>query len=243
MYLYSSLIPVISRRYQIFLPGTVPSFHYHFYLKAIQSVFFPFGLLFLIREFWNWLYTNWEKARGWLKQVRKSNVYFPALILLIMVMDLPFYIERDDFTIMRRSSIGKEQNTDKTGVYSYIIEHIPSDQVILCEQETSIFPVMATERKMVCTLTTFSNPFTNYERREQDRGAMLNYLIKGEPASAEQLFGAYHVNYILLSNAKANLSRQKGKLPGKVIYQNHGYLILSVNDYFSSVLKPILPRD
>ena len=96
---------------------------------------------------------------------------------------------------------------------------------------------------MVSNFSTFSNPFTSYENREHDRCDMLDYLIKGEPSSAAHLFGQYHVNYVLLSTANALVLKQNRPLPGKLVYENHGYVILSVNDYFSSVINPILPRE
>jgi hypothetical protein len=243
LYLYSSLIPMISRRFHIFLPGTVPAFHYFFYLKSVQSVFFPFGLIFLLKELWKWVYVHREKYRSFLNMIRANGRYYALGILLIVVLDLPFYVNRDDFKMMRELAIERASNTDKIDIYNYIMEHIPSNQVILCEEEASAFPVMATERKMVSNFSTFSNPFTSYENREHDRCDMLDYLIKGEPAYAARLFGQYHVNYVLLSAANAVVLKQKKFLPGKLVYENHGYLILSVNDYFSSVINPILPRD
>ncbi len=243
LYLYSSLIPLISRRFQIFLPGTVPAFHYFFYLKSVQSVFFPFGLIFLLKEFWKWIYGHRERYRRFLDMIRANSRYYALGILLIMLMDLPFYVNRDDFVVMRAMAIERASNTDKIDVYNYIMENIPSSQVILCELEASAFPVMATERKMVSNFSTFSNPFTNYENREHDRGDMLDYLIKGEPVNAVRLFGQYHVNYVLLSTGTALVLKLKKSLPGKLIYENHGYIILSLNDYFSSVINPILPRE
>jgi hypothetical protein len=47
----------------------------------------------------------------------------------------------------------------------------------------------------------------------------------------------------LLSTANALVLKQNRPLPGKLVYENHGYVILSVNDYFSSVINPILPRE
>ncbi len=243
LYLYSSLIPVLSRRFHIYLPGTVPTFHYFFYLKSVQSVFFPFGLIFLMRELWNWLYMHGTRLRPLLNRWKSQSGYFVVAVLVIMLMDLPFYVKKDDFTLMRDLAIQKSADKNKIGVYDYITGHIPSNRVILCEIENSAFPVMATERKMVSNFSTFSNPFTNYENRERDRTNMLSYLLSGEPAAASDLFEEYRVNYILLSTEKASLLKQKRGLPGKIVYENPGYLILSVNDYFSSVIKPILPRE
>ncbi|HXB09353.1 MAG TPA: hypothetical protein VNW04_19645, partial [Puia sp.] len=48
LYLYASVVAGLDHRYGIRLPAMVPSFHYFMYIKAIQSVFFGFGLVFLL---------------------------------------------------------------------------------------------------------------------------------------------------------------------------------------------------
>lgn len=241
LYLYSSLVPFISRNYGILLPGSVPAFHYFFYLKSLQSVFFPFGLIFLGKKLWTWLHRAWPGSWQVLNGTG-SNPFFAAAILLIMVGDLPFYFKGEDFKLARKLAMGIAADTNKIAVYTFLLEHIPSDKVILCDQENSIFPVMASERKMVSGLSTFSNPFIDYNTREHDRTAMLNFLIHGAPASATQLFKKYQVNYILLNSNDVIELEKRMPLPGRLVYKNANYVILSIDDYQSSAIKPILPR-
>ncbi len=241
LYVYSCLIPVISRKYHIFLPGSVPAFHYFFYIKSVQSVFFPFGLIFLLKELWGWFYNTLGKPRQILLKIRNHAGLFTIGIMIIAIMDLPFYLKRDDFTIYRDLAIKKASDTNRVNVYNYITQNIPSGQVILCDQANSLFPVMATGRKMVAVVTTFSNPFTSYVTRENDRTDMLNYLLIGAPATAAPLFERYHVNYVLITASDAAILKRRNQLPFNTVYQNSGYVILSVNGNNISLIKAILP--
>ena len=55
MYGYTSLVPYLDHRLHTHLPVTVPSFHYFFYLKALESVFFGIGLVGLLNNIVRWL--------------------------------------------------------------------------------------------------------------------------------------------------------------------------------------------
>ncbi|QEM18733.1 hypothetical protein DIU38_022745 [Mucilaginibacter sp. P4] len=47
MYVYEAALPTANRMLHITLPDTIPAFHYFFYFKALQSVFFGFGFIAL----------------------------------------------------------------------------------------------------------------------------------------------------------------------------------------------------
>ena len=57
MYLYESAVPTADKILHINLPDTIPAFHYFFYLKTLQSVFFAFGFMYLF----NWVIGLKEK--------------------------------------------------------------------------------------------------------------------------------------------------------------------------------------
>ena len=234
MYLYSSIIPILHDQFRISLPGTVPSFHYFFYLKAIQSVFFAFGLVFLLKKPVLWISARMKQRGSGIPEFKRENWIFVGVVLLCVALYYPFYQSRRDFVKLREWALMKAAQKEKIEVYNYIVDHIPSDRVILCEEEMSTFPVMASARKMVSNYSTFSNPFVNYDQREKDRGDMLSFLITGLPASAANLFPHYKVSYILLSLPKAEKAIKGKGLPGKEIFKNNTYLILSIADYTCS---------
>jgi hypothetical protein len=227
MYAYSTIAPIVAHRFHINLPVTIPSFHYFFYLKALESVFVGFGLYWLLKSPVKWLSKRVSRLSPLKNPDQATHMVFILLILFISVGYYPFYKSRMDFVYLRDGAIQKEKDKDKLEVYYYITGHIPSDKVILCELEQSMLPVMASGRKMVSTVFTFSNPFVDYKERENDRNVMLCYLVTASPFSAKKLFIKYQVSYILLSIPLGDKMKQDLGLNAKLIFKNKSYIILS----------------
>lgn len=209
LYLYATLSAGLDHRYGLRLPAMVPSFHYFIYLKAIQSLFFGFGLIFLLNL---------------LNPVAK---YWLPAIVLIAIVNLPFYLKREDFVVGRQLSIAKQDDKDKQQVYSYILHNLSPDKVVLCEKDPSLFPVMATGRKMVSNAFTFSNPYVDFTQRENDRDTMIGYIVKGENEPLQKLLSAYKVDYILLSREALGSLKPGVTVPGKVVLQNRSYTLFA----------------
>ena len=217
MYLYTSCIYGIREKFHIQLPETVPSYHYFFYLKALQSVFFGFGLLALV-----------DLVLGYI--VKPASPLYTGLLALILLVCaigyFPFYKDRIDFSMRRRLSIDKGQDKDRIDAYNFLVSKIPDDKVILCPEPHSTFPVMASGRKMVCVSVLFSNPYLSFEQRYLDDSAMLRFLRTGEPASARQLFDDYQVSYVFLPNNEAK--QYSSPLLGPLVMKNDGYSLFSL---------------
>jgi len=229
MYLYSTLVAGLDSKFKIHLPGTVPSFHYFFYLKALQSVFFGFGFLALVKPIVlranNFIKNRTRRTGGG----NYFNYFFIIAVLLCIFFYFPFYKDRDDFVSLREQAIKKQNDRDKIEVYHYIMENISPDKVILCEKDPSLFPVMATARKMVSIAFTFSNPYLDFEKREDDRNNMLLFLATGKPLEAKPLFAAYQVNFVLLSNNELQIFKTIAPPLGETVFKNSGYSIFAVN--------------
>jgi hypothetical protein len=150
------------------------------------------------------------------------------LIIVIIVSSLiyyPFYIHRKDFIYQRQQAIDRQNNQGKIEVYNYILKNIPYDKVILCEPDASIFPVMATARKMVSINAAFSNPFIDFTKRDTDRNNMLLYLQSGQPVSRKQLFNDYDVSYVLLTNKNLKNYKILPSIFSQLLFKNEVYSI------------------
>lgn len=223
MYLYESIVPTLDRLDKIHLPDTIPAFHYFFYLKVLQSVFFAFGFIFLL-----------QKLSGWLSRVTKNKTnitqstgLFIGAVLLYAVVYYPIYIKRADFSEARQESIAKGNETDKIEVYNFIYKNVPLNNVLLCEHDYSLFPVMPTAIKMVSVETFFSNPYISYDRRENDRDAMLSYLSTSAPVTAAKLFKDYRVSIVLLTNKDYAKYKTPAFVNDKVIFKNASFTMMS----------------
>lgn len=225
LFIYTTIIPTVQNQFGILLPGIVPSFHFFFYLKALESVFFGIGMIVLFE----YLVTKLKGMFKWSFAGKKADhtLLFCCIIIIIAVLYFPVYAKRDDFTFLRNKVLSKESNTDAIQVYSYIIQNMPDTTVILCEIDNSIFPVMATGRKMVAIYSTFSNPYISFEKRESDRNNMLSYLAAGKPESARELFETYSVDALLIENRTLKNLQNSHVLFPQPVYQNEKFSIFN----------------
>jgi len=223
MYIYESAVPTLDHMLHITLPDTIPAFHYFFYLKALQSIFFGFGFIFLL----TWLVGRLKGLKPGNPKLILSDTLVIVCVLVYALAYYPIYINRYDFTELRVQAIEKGKQTDKIGVYDFISKNIPLDHVLLCEHGLSLFPAMPTGIKMVSIETYFSNPYLSYTQREDDRNAMLSYLTSTKPDTAQKLFAEYKVNDVLLADSDFVRYKQPAFATSKVIYKNSSYAILS----------------
>lgn len=229
MYIYSTLVAGLHSKFNFNLPGTVPSFHYFFYLKALQSVFFGFGFIALLKPV-VMRANNFIKNRTPRTNTKDYiNHFYIVAILLCIFFYFPFYKNREDFVSLRQQAIVKQNDKNKMEVYHYIMQNIPSDKVILCEKDPSLFPVMATARKMVSIAFTFSNPYLDFNKRENDRNNMLLFLATGQPEQSKSLFAAYNVNFVLLSTDELKNYKAIPATLGEVVFKNDGYSIFAIS--------------
>jgi len=210
MYTWSTIVAGMDHRFHIKLPGTVPSFHYFFYFKALESIFSGFGFLYLTRPL-------------------HSSMHLPAAILASALLYYPFYRTRPDFVLGRSEALSKEKQKDDIQVYNFIVENIPSDKVVLCEWEASTFPLMPTGRKMVCNNITFSNPYLDFYKRDSDRVAMLTFLGTGQPPTSLKLFADYNVAFALISNRKLDRYTSHSPPLGKAVFKNDTYSLFTID--------------
>ncbi len=228
MYVYEAILPAANRMLHVALPDTIPALHYFFYLKAVQSLFFAFGFVYLIEIIIRWIegYVH-KKYSPKVAAVLSSNLFI-MFVLLYAVIYYPVYINRADFIVPRQQALIKEKETDKIEVYDFIVKNIPLDKVMLCRHDESLFPVMATGIKMVSVEVYFSNPYISYEQRENDRNDMLSYLSTSAPLSAAGLFANYKVSYVLLPNNDFEKFKTPSFLSGPVIFKNNSFTIVSL---------------
>jgi hypothetical protein len=227
MYTYATLVSGLDRTRQIRLPGTVPSFHYFFYFKALQSIFFGYGIFQLWRSFFFWAQNRWKflqrfhRARHWA---------WIAALLICAFLYYPFYQKREDFADLRDKALMKESDHNKIELYHYILHNVGSDQVILCEKEPSLFPVMTTGRKMVSTAFTFSNPYLDFNKRESDRNEMLSWFKTGTPGWAEKTLKDYGVKYVLLFTQDTLFAASVQTAGAVLRFQNSSYSLFELGN-------------
>lgn len=223
MYLYESAVPTADKILHINLPDTIPAFHYFFYLKTLQSVFFAFGFMYLFN-----LGIGLKERLSKVKVTSKQMEYHLLFcVLFYAAVYYPIYSKRADFTLMKQESIAKGNEKDKIDIYNFISQNVTLDKVLLCSHDMSLFPVMPTGIKMVSVETYFSNPYVSYDKREKDRNDMLKYLATTDSTVSPKLFYDYNVSVVLLENKEFANFKCPLFATSKVIFKNGSYTILS----------------
>ncbi|MEP7168224.1 MAG: hypothetical protein ABI855_02530 [Bacteroidota bacterium] len=225
LFAYTTFVPVVQNKYHIYLLGVVPSFHFFFYLKAIQSVFFGYGFYLIGERIIHLVSGMISRKRKRLVPIFSTDKIFLIAVVLMVIIYFPYYSTRRDFVYGRQIALERENEPDKIEVYNWIVKNIPDENVILCEHNDAIYPVMATGRKMVSTNATFSNPYLDFEKREADRNNMIAYLKSGQPESVKKLFDEYRVNAVLLKNTDHDNHKIVSQLFSQITFQNNQYTI------------------
>lgn len=220
MYIYTTSISGVRDKFHIQLPQTVPNYHYFFYLKALQSVLYGFGLVWLLDSILRRITT-----------VRASPLYaslFAQVMISCAFAYYPWYCQRADFADRRESSLEKARKVDRVEMYHYLVNRVPDDKVILCPEQESTFPVLASGRKMVCVSILWSNPYVDFQKRLQDDSVMLHYIETGQPATARHLFDEYKVSYVFLPNDQAAPATKATSLLGPPVMKDAKFTLFPV---------------
>lgn len=225
MYIYESAVPTIDKIIHHNLPDTIPAFHYFFYFKALQCIFFGFGFIYIFELAIGWF----TKRRGKEFSPKLNTDLFIAAVLVYAAVYYPIYINRWDFSDLRQEALNKEKETDKIDVYNYIVKNVPLNNVLLCPHGLSLFPVMPTGIKMVSVETYFSNPYVSYDQREEDRVKMMDFLTSSTPDTAKHMFSMYKVSDVLMENKDYKFYKDPSFAGSSVIYRNDSYTLLSFN--------------
>lgn len=196
LYAYVTISKFIRYHYGYSFPGIVPSFHFFFYLKAVQSVFFGIGFVALIRliiEFVNDKYKKFKLATG------QIDTVIAFVIALVVIINYPGYLKRGDFKC-GPEQINDDYHIDQIKVYQWLIKNTNINQVVLCEEDQITFPLLPSGRKMVVCSIDHTNPYVEYFKRKDDRDLMLQ-MLKGKLPANTTLFNKYHVQYVLAKNS------------------------------------------
>jgi len=196
LYCYITFSKFIRFHYGVTLPGIVPSFHFFFYIKAVQSVFFGIGVVELFRLATNFINT---KISGYKITTGERNYTMLFFLIIAVVMYYPVYLKRGDFSCAPEQK-NDRYHADQISVYQWLVSETAIDEVILCEEDQIGFPLLPSGRKMVSCSVDHTNPYIEFLPRQKDRDAMLAFL-KGEAAENYSLFAKYKVSYVLTNNA------------------------------------------
>lgn len=156
------------------LPMLFPTFHFLFYLHALEAMLFGPSVAWLLNRL------------GVLARVKKlvpSN-WHPVLpqlgIITLVCAGLPGYLARYDYTHWPNES-RKFAADDRLGsIYHWAKANLGPNDVVLARPETSMFSIVAAGHAIVSAHPSMMNPYVALEPREQARDAMFANLKAGD---------------------------------------------------------------
>lgn len=186
---------------QVPVPSIVPGFHFLFYLKALESILFGYGMITISRliiVLISYLIPFMDRllfARNRLK-LWSERAVLSLLILVTLVKAYPSYLSREDFTGLRVLAQQMSQRQDMKA-FTWIREHTQPTDIFLAPDDLGLFLVGPSGRKVVAVDGFFSNPYVDWITRVFDRNLMLEYLKVGDFKEFCTLALKYPVTYVM----------------------------------------------
>jgi hypothetical protein len=184
---------------RITLPPLLPSWHFYFYLQALESVLFGLGVTTLAHQFVRFALRSetWRPVSG-----SRFELVVTAMLVVAMIVPLcayyPRYRERLDLSSNRRDALtfAASPNTDLS---AWILKHVPATGVVLAEDGSEFYAVLAAGRKTVAIGDLFANPYVDNSARLADSASMFENLAQGKWHRFRARARAYSVRYVAVS--------------------------------------------
>jgi hypothetical protein len=203
-YLAYYVIILFLKSSKITLHLIVPVHHFFFYLKALSYVLFGYGAVALARLSWKLMKKQFIFAKKWHspgteKYIKLRPIFYLLLGVLSVVYVINFYDHNDWISKAKETASQRMADSSAVNAYHWIRQNTRRDDVFLCSDKFSMKVVAPAARKVVATHPFFSNPYVNYEIRNNDREKMFECLESGKISVFSRLCKKYRVKYIIES--------------------------------------------
>ena len=209
---YAYFVSVMDTKFGVLLPGTAPSFHYFFYMKAAMVLQAGALVADIAARF------PMRKAQG-----RTMAMVFWVLPIAVVY---PGYSGRMGLYGMRVESLAISENSGLVAMFNVLRDKLVWDDVVLCNDDLSVFPVMPSARKAVATVCTMANPYVDLLPRTMDRDSMLAGLYVERP-DEEALLDKYAVTHLLVTTEEEARLPLREKWFQRVVFRTKGYVLFA----------------
>jgi hypothetical protein len=218
------------------VPSIVPSIHFLFYLKALVSTLFGYGLLTLIHltlTLGKKVLRNptFLRRRVSWPQVRVERTVLVLVTLVTVLMSYGPFV-RHSALVENRQKAQAIIPPDWRNAYVWIREHTAPSDVFLAPPDFGLHVVTPAGRKVVALAPVFSNPYVDATTRLAHNSLMFEYLVAGDVDRFAVLASSYRVRYVVKAD---NSPVEVGNLPLQPAFTGREITIYSVS------LPPLTP--
>lgn len=209
---YAYFVSVMDTKLGVLLPGTAPSFHYFFYMKAAMV-----------------LLAGAVVTRIALRMpIAPVRARIAAMLIWVVPIAIvyPGYSGRMGIYGMRTQSLVISEDPDVVGMFHTLRDKLVWDDVVLCDDSLSVFPLMPSARKAVATVCTMANPYVDLIPRTADRDSMMAGL-RSERPDEESLLDRYDVTHLLVRTRDEAAMPLREKWFPNVVSRNERYVLFA----------------
>lgn len=177
----------------------VPPIHYLFYIKALVSVLFGYGVLAGIRFLLEFIKYVVPASPGWLSNPRQASVERMALVLIALLAAMRGY-----GSFVAQPALNETSERAKTVIppgwrdaYTWIRANTEPSDVFLTSPYFGLHVVTPAGRKVVALKPVFSNPFIDAATRLEHNALLYDHLQAGKAERFAILASAYDVEYVV----------------------------------------------
>ncbi len=171
----------------------VPSFHFVFYLKALESLLVGVGVVALCRPVSRFVHTYASRIGP--VAIEGTLVFLVAVGLF--ACKYPSYARRTDFVLDRAKAIVVSARNDRIAAIDWIETHTDPKAIFLSPAPLALFVVGPSGRKVVAVEPYFSNPYVNWLERDRASRGLFELLRRHDEAGFRGLAQRFDVGHVV----------------------------------------------
>ncbi len=188
-----------------------PLFHYGIYCKAVESVLFGAGIVWLCNDICRRSRQDGLPSEQLSRKTpltleeRMGNRYALVVVVLLMTgVALPGYCRNKDRTFYYDEAVQNAERTNRIQLYQWVRQETQINDVFVCDRDIAVFAVGAAGRKVICADGSFTNPFVKFEPREKDTHDIYVALRKTAPAyeTFDRLAKKYGLKFVVAHDSR-----------------------------------------
>ena len=191
--------------------SVVPMQHYVSYLDALRSVLFGLGLLmgcrFLIGLFQYLRPSLFDRLGIGMRRQTVEGGLLVAFAIVLFALAYPNYRDWIHGPGSRDESLRvSEVMLDRVGAFHWVMDNTESTDVfITADAHMDMFVVAQSARKLVVAIPQYSNPYVEWDIRNQQKEALFATLRGGDYESFQSLTQETSLDYLVLSAERYDL--------------------------------------
>ncbi len=198
---YGLLAQGLHHRNLLALPRVLPTYHFHLYVKAAESLFFGLGLVATAT-----CLVSVRRASPARSAAAESRLA-AGLGALIVAAHLPGYLGGVELNKFRADAEQIGAETGRIALYDWLRKEATPTDVFLTDMNVGIWAVCPADRKVIALNDQYSNIYVSYADRAADLNQLFATLRAGDRLAFNALAAKYHVSHVIVARQTSEAYR------------------------------------